>query len=112
VACARPADDLVGHPRPGDRPLNLLRAFWLNLDLLRRGNDAGETRIRDGLEDFALDNPAATKPMETIAALIDNLAGMNLAPPPLPRKIADHLRGNDMLHVASPDELLISDQES
>jgi transcriptional regulator with XRE-family HTH domain len=94
--------------RASSRPLNLLRAFWLHLDLLRRGRDAAEARVRDGLEDVALDNLGATKALQTIATLIDYLAGMNLAPPAVPSAIAKWLRDNDALHVASPDELLIS----
>ncbi|MGH3403796.1 MAG: helix-turn-helix domain-containing protein [Streptosporangiaceae bacterium] len=96
--------------RASSRPLNLLRAFWLHLDLLR-GRDASEARTRDGLEDIALDNPGATKSLQAIANLVDYLAGMDLAPPPLPKKIADYLRENDMLQVASPDELITSDRE-
>lgn len=98
--------------RASSRPLNMLRAFWLQMYLLMFETGDIPTRSdrrRDALEDLAIENPGAVNPLRTIANLIDNLVTQGLEPPPIPAPIAESLRKLKLLQVADPDELLTLD---
>jgi hypothetical protein len=82
-----------------------LRNIWLSAKVFR-------TLTRGGGEEVPADSPqgrAHLKALEVIALntarWIDSLAALGIAPPAVPRLMAEVIREQDMLQIADPAEL-------
>jgi transcriptional regulator with XRE-family HTH domain len=114
--------------RRNSAPLTVLRNIWLWTRLLRDvaaghrvygAPDLGEVARADRVEmllDADVGNPhdqaqidaALREQTATVARLVDWMTSMGFTPPPLPQRIIDVIREQNMLEVARPDELLVS----
>jgi transcriptional regulator with XRE-family HTH domain len=113
--------------RRSARPLDLLRNIWLWTQLQNEIAALGpherpelsEVERADRL-DMLAGAPAVAGDADpelraafkahsaNIARLIDRMTSLGFTPPPLPEKVVETMRRNDMLEVANPDELLIA----
>ena len=86
--------------RVANRPIDLLRTIWLWIEGIKEGEPPDSW-----LHDFGGDDLT-----ESLAEMVDWMAGLGFTPPPLPGAVVRTIRNRKVLRIAHPDELLIAEE--